>query len=252
MVETKIKVGRIDRVVQSMFPVWEYTTNLENHYNGRIWLTWRLDFFKIYVVSTMDQAITCEVLNIYRQERFQLTVVCGHNTKDERRALWDYILITNQRKQIPWLVTGDFNSIMKQDDRIWGGAITMEEIEDFHDCVVQCGLMELPYSGSRYTWSDKQGSNKVWSKIGWALVNSEWLDIMPDYLVNYMLDGVSDHNPIHIALRTVVQHKRKAFKYCNTWSRHPKFLTLVKDIWNQEKVLCTMYQVDCQEVARVK
>lgn len=124
---------------------------------------------------------------------------------------------------MPWLITGDFNSVLQQDDRIGGNPVSMSKITDFHKSVVECGLLELPYYGSRYTWNDKQGEYRIWSKIDWALVNMEWIDIMPDYKVKFLPEGVSDHNPIHLELKEAVKISRRAFKYCNTWSKHQIF-----------------------------
>ncbi|KAH0781412.1 hypothetical protein KY290_001010 [Solanum tuberosum] len=123
-----------------MFPGWEYITNLEHHYNGRIWVTWRPDYFQTIVVSMMDQAVTCEILNICGRTRFYLTMIYGHNSKKGRTVLWNYLSVTNQGQTLPWLITGDFNYVLNQDNRIGGNPITMGEIEDFNECVVKCGL----------------------------------------------------------------------------------------------------------------
>ncbi|KAH0725196.1 hypothetical protein KY284_001061 [Solanum tuberosum] len=108
-----------------MFPGWEYITNLGHHYNGRIWVTWRPDYFQTIVVSMMDQTVTCEILNICGRTRFYLTVIYEHNSKEGRTALWNYISVTNQGQTLPWLITGDFNSVLNQDDRIGGNPITV-------------------------------------------------------------------------------------------------------------------------------
>lgn len=33
LVETKVKANRIERLASSLYPGWQYVTNLEHHYN---------------------------------------------------------------------------------------------------------------------------------------------------------------------------------------------------------------------------
>ncbi|KAH0696002.1 hypothetical protein KY289_013484 [Solanum tuberosum] len=51
LLETKIKSNKIDQVADKLFGGWSYITNLVEHYNGRIWIIWRPDYYK---VNTID------------------------------------------------------------------------------------------------------------------------------------------------------------------------------------------------------
>lgn len=66
-----------------MFSGWNYVTNLEYHYNGRIMIVWRPDYFQV----TYLRAITCKVIHYSLSLAFLLTVVYSYNTKDERKEL---------------------------------------------------------------------------------------------------------------------------------------------------------------------
>lgn len=57
LLENKVKSTRIERIAQSMFGGREYVTNLEDHYNGRIWMTWRPEFYQVNTKSVTEQAI---------------------------------------------------------------------------------------------------------------------------------------------------------------------------------------------------
>lgn len=46
----------------------------------------------------------------------------------------------------------------------------------------------------------------IWSKIDQALINKGWIDIMPDYTIIFLPEGVSDHIPIHLELKTSVKN----------------------------------------------
>ncbi|KAM3237405.1 hypothetical protein P3L10_012434 [Capsicum annuum] len=60
LLETKIKREKIDSLAVNMFACWSYVTNLEEHYNGRICLTWRPDYYRVSTISKNAQQITCE------------------------------------------------------------------------------------------------------------------------------------------------------------------------------------------------
>ncbi|XP_060182858.1 uncharacterized protein LOC132612786 [Lycium barbarum] len=46
LLETKIKKDKIQQVANNMFGGWNHINNLDYHYNGRIWITWRPDFYQ--------------------------------------------------------------------------------------------------------------------------------------------------------------------------------------------------------------
>ncbi|XP_070021784.1 uncharacterized protein [Nicotiana sylvestris] len=165
LLETKIKSNRIEKLANNMFVGWKYLTNLEYHYNGRIWITWRPDYYKVILMSMLAQVIKCEVHHIPLQMTFELCYVYALNTREERKDLWDKLVSHSRRCTRPWMVLGDFNSILKTEDIIGRNPVTWAEVKDFHNCVVECGLLELPAQGNRYSWNDKHEEQRIFSKI---------------------------------------------------------------------------------------
>jgi len=43
----------------------------------------------------------------------------------------------------PWLVMGDFNSILRREERVCGTEVTHYQISDFTDCCDGLGLSDL-------------------------------------------------------------------------------------------------------------
>ncbi|XP_070033084.1 uncharacterized protein [Nicotiana tomentosiformis] len=174
------------------------------------------------------EVITFNVAYIPGHKCFLLSMVYAYNSRAERKSLWSYLANISRGCHLPWLVVGDFNSVLRIDDRIGGNPITVGEIMDFHECVEECELIELPQQGSRYTWNDRHGQERIDSKIDWVFVNRSWLDNMPSYIANFLPEGISDHSPVSISLLNLKNNRQKAFKYCNTWSQHPQFLVKVE------------------------
>ncbi|XP_060183173.1 uncharacterized protein LOC132613142 [Lycium barbarum] len=82
LLENKIKSNKIAEVASIMFGGWQYVTNLESRYNGRVWLVWRLDFYTVVPLASSSQVITCEILYIPLQLKYIMSIVYAYNTKE--------------------------------------------------------------------------------------------------------------------------------------------------------------------------
>ncbi|XP_019229576.1 PREDICTED: uncharacterized protein LOC109210594 [Nicotiana attenuata] len=181
-----------------------------------------------------DQAVTCKVSHRRLQVEFMMTVVYAFNTREERRSLWSYIENVSKNLGGPWIVMGDFNAVLHTNDRVRGNPVSLAEIIDFQQCIDQCDLMEMPTSGSRYTWNDRHSDNRILSKIDWAFINTAWLNLIPTYRASYLEEGISDHCPLKLSIGTSNRRTKDTFKFCNVWASHPNFIDIVKGVWMKE------------------
>lgn len=94
---------------------------------------------------------------------------------------------------MPWLVVGGFNYVLKVDNKIGANPVTWAEVMDFHHCIKECELIELPHVGGSFTWHDKGKAQRVFSKINWMFINHNWLDIMHDTKARYLPEGINDY-----------------------------------------------------------
>jgi len=92
----------------------------------------------------------------------------GYNTISARRALWKDL--KRWCPSSPWIVLGDFNSILSQDDKHNGEHVSNYEVSDFRECCADLGLADLNATGCHFTWSN----GSVWSKIDRVMVNPLW------------------------------------------------------------------------------
>lgn len=88
----------------------------------------------------------------------------------DRRPLWDNLLHFSLQSQFPWLLLGDFNCVLSPLDRQNGADVTPYEVRDFEDFCFASGVSDLPYTGSKFTWTNYP----IWSKIDWATCNFHW------------------------------------------------------------------------------
>lgn len=71
----------MDIVAAKMVGGWPYVTTLGHHYNERIWITWRPDFYHLVSINMNAQAVTCSVKYSPFQASFTITYVYAFNTK---------------------------------------------------------------------------------------------------------------------------------------------------------------------------
>lgn len=51
-----------------------------------------------------------------------------------------------------WIVGGDFNVILNENEKLGGLDFTRNEAIEFAQCLNGCALVEINFSGNRYTW----------------------------------------------------------------------------------------------------
>lgn len=124
---------------------------------------------------------------------FEITYVYTFNAKEDKKDLLDNQVLYSWRCSEPWVVLGDFNLVLKAEDKIDGNAVILLEVIDLQICLEDYGLIEYPTQGTRYTWNDKHDNHRIISKIVSIFINNTWLNIMPVYKALLLPESISDH-----------------------------------------------------------
>ncbi|KAL2235289.1 UNVERIFIED_CONTAM: hypothetical protein Sindi_1261100 [Sesamum indicum] len=78
--------------------------------------------------------------------------------RNPRRALWEELKRLSLNK-VPWIVGGDFNTMLHTHENQGGTISSLGSIEDFNDMVLDSGLTNAGFEGEPFTWT-----NKRWNK----------------------------------------------------------------------------------------
>ncbi|GKC04121.1 RNA-directed DNA polymerase, eukaryota, reverse transcriptase zinc-binding domain protein [Tanacetum coccineum] len=71
----------------------------------------------------------------------------------ERKELWkDIIRAKGITSGWSWLMTGDFNVTLKNEEHSNGGSRVTNDMQDFFDCVNEAEVEDLSGTGVFYTW----------------------------------------------------------------------------------------------------
>ncbi|XP_062075253.1 uncharacterized protein LOC133779292 [Humulus lupulus] len=118
------------------------------------------------------------------------------------------------------------------------------EMVPFHNFVCDCGLEDVKYIGSYFTWNNRQeGKDRVFAKLNWVLANNDWLDKFPTSEITFLPEGDFDHSPALLSIYLNLHDKKKPFRYFNYWSSLRDFTSIVKTGWQETVEGSAMYRL---------
>ncbi|XP_074297059.1 uncharacterized protein LOC141627734 [Silene latifolia] len=171
------------------------------------------------------QFIHMEVRDLSTSYKFYVTMIYAFNDVTKRKDLWAKLIPFNSKFKGPWIICGDFNTVLVPSERL-GGNSTFEELDDFQQCVNECG----------------EPASRVFSRLDRLLVNDEWLKDNPLAYTHFYSEGVFDHTPCVVQVQNDLEKPRRAFKYYNIWSQAVEFKDCVHQVWNQTIPGTPMFQ----------
>lgn len=85
-----------------------------------------------------------------------LSTVYGSPNPITRCKFWDSLSLGSGRIcNKPWIGTGDFNSMMHDENKRGGCPISKTVASDFSSCIQDCGLFEMETRGPQFTWESR-------------------------------------------------------------------------------------------------
>lgn len=104
------------------------------------------------VINTMDEHMfDCKINN--KGVYFYFSCIYGHPIRALRKHLWEKLQRLSVSRSGFWLLCGDFNEVLRADEKIVGKPREPWSLVDFNQMVDVCRLQDLPYSGNNMTWS---------------------------------------------------------------------------------------------------
>ncbi|XP_075078414.1 uncharacterized protein LOC142164326 [Nicotiana tabacum] len=209
LVETRVKKDKADGIANRVVLWWKARFNYDHAVNGRVWLLWDPSYYDVSIIDQSAQAIYCDVRGRMNQLNCVMTVIYRFNTIELRKPLW--VQLHNLTTEItkPWLIWGDFNSVLTIEDRLYGNLVTSNEIQDF-------------------------ANYRFFCRIDRAIGNDVWMNTFGHMEVDYKIPFISEHAPMMITLRKAESNGKIPFKFFNVWAYHEDFLTVVEGVWQTQ------------------
>lgn len=240
--ETRVKQPQSQTKYKKLGDDWNTANNYACAPNGRIWIIWKWSNVHVVPLRTIDQMIHCWVREENSTFSSYITFVYGLHSTQQRASLWDTLRTVNYNG--PWLIIGDFNSVLGVEDRLNGQPVHHSEMTDFQNCIDDIGVGQITKRGNRYSWSNKRDSeNRIYSHINWAFGNPEWFNTNTGVEAVYMLPGCSDHTPIMLNTEVVKTRMNRPYRLLTIVMQQEDYRETVQQIWSQQHKGFTMYSV---------
>ncbi|XP_030478095.1 uncharacterized protein LOC115695145 [Cannabis sativa] len=246
LLETRVKAPKLGNWYSNFFVGWRFSSNIAWHAGGKIVIAWNPLRFIVDIIRCTSQLMHLRIGTTNGIFDSYLTVIYASNSRNERRDLWrDVCELAPNGK---WCLMGDFNDILSKEERI-GHRVRSYPDDDFLNCVNQCHLEDVKFSGNFFTWSNKKhGDDRIYSKIDRILANQAWLNAYENAEATFLNEGLFDHSPGILTLYPHLNGGIKPFKYFRMWKSHSKYERSLEEIWNQPIGGSKMFQV----VSRLK
>jgi hypothetical protein len=78
-----------------------------------------------------------------------------------RMESWNLIRHLAILNPLPWMVCGDFNEITEISEKLGNRGRTHGLMQNFREALSDSGLLDLGYSGPKFTWCNMQGEQSI-------------------------------------------------------------------------------------------
>ena len=115
----------------------------------------------------------------------------------ERCILWENFIKVADLHNKPWVIAGDFNKPLLGEDKFGGRPVNISRSLLFKDCLDKCNMVDLGFSGPRYTWTNRREiNNLIQERIDRYFMNPSRCLLYSDARVSHLTRCHSDHCPV--------------------------------------------------------
>jgi hypothetical protein len=139
LLETKLHSSKVSSMHKFRMKHWNFLTNATAASNARIVVFWNPSTVKVDLLNCSAQGLHVIINSLVLQLSFTVTFVYGYNTIVAKRSLWADLRAW--QPNCPWLVMGDFNSVLSQTDKHNGEPVSTYENRTLETTVQTLGLL---------------------------------------------------------------------------------------------------------------
>ena len=120
--------------------------------------------------------------------------------------------------QGPWLIGGDFNTILYASEKHGGAARHPGVCGLFRQWFDGHNLFDLKFKGPKFTWS----RGTLLKRLDRALCNNNWLMKFTDNIVLHLPKVASDHRPVLVRFEGAMSRflSKRPFRFLASWITH--------------------------------
>ncbi|XP_023917015.1 uncharacterized protein LOC112028551 [Quercus suber] len=234
--ETRMSGARAEEVIESL-PFDGAAVADTIGFAGGIWLLWRSDLVQVDVLSSTEQEIHALIRVRSQSLTWLISAIYASPRFEERCILWNNLRILANMHDLPWALMGDFNEVLAAEEKYGGNPVCQRRIRAIKECMDDCNMMDLGFTGPRYTWTNKRElGNLIQCRLDRCWVNPGWKEFYPEANVTHLARVNSDHCPLLLNLNpSLYSTSDRPFRFQSFWLSHSDFPTVVRDAWAERE-----------------
>ena len=132
----------------------------------------------------------------------------------ERCLRWDNLKMLTSLHNLHWALMGDFNEVLSEDEKLGWNTISQKRVRAIQDCMNTYQIMDLGFSGPRFTWSNKRNiSGLIQYRLDRCWANPEWKALFVEANV-HLARANSDHCPLLLNLNSSLgERNNRPFRF---------------------------------------
>jgi hypothetical protein len=148
--------------------------------SGGLALFWH-EQFSVEVKDINERFIDAYIRVSPDAPQWRLTCIYGEPRVENRHIMWDAIRNLKTRSDLPWVLIGDFNEALWQEEHFSQSPRPVNQMEAFREVLSDCNLTDLGFAGVPYTYDNKrQGRANVRVRLDRAVACPSWRDMFAD------------------------------------------------------------------------
>ncbi|CAA7051323.1 unnamed protein product [Microthlaspi erraticum] len=203
--------------------------------SGGLWLLWRTEVGVVTVIKSETQFIYATIVK--NSETIHLIVVYAAPSVSRRSGIWNQLDDVLQNLTGPVIIGGDFNTIVRVDERTGGNGQLSPDSLAFGEWINNRALIDMGFMGPQFTW--KRGREErffIAKRLDRVFCNAHTRLLWQEATVRHLPFLSSDHTPLYVQLEPgpTGDPKRWPFRFEAAWLKHPGFKDLLVSPWDGE------------------
>ena len=238
VMETKIGGDRA-KIITDKLPMDGAIHTETIGYSGGLWLLWNSNKVEVEAMAKTEQEIHVEVRVRSSNLSWIFSAIYASPKSEERCILWENLAKVAELHSLSWVLAGDFNEPLIEEDKFGGKGVNVNRSLAFKDCLDRCNMVDMGFSGPRFTWTNKRDlNNLILERIDRFFMNPSWCVLYLDAKVTHLPRCHSDHYPVLMeALLARSVKLNRPFRFQEFWLSDISFPSIVSKAWNRNRKL---------------
>lgn len=188
---------------------------------------------RVDIVASTSQFIHAKIMN--GVEVVHLVAVYDAPSVSRRSGLWEELKSVVRGIDGPFIIGGDFNTILRLDERTGGNGRLSPDSLGFGQWINELSLIDMGFKGGNFTWRrGKTESTFVAKRLDRVLCCAQARLKWQEAMVSHLPFLSSDHAPLYVQLNPVLDSnpRRRPFRFEAMWLKHESFQDMLKASWD--------------------